>query len=199
MISYNEDSTQLLCASMERARISQVDLAKVASDRSEIERCDHRLKAVNARVAADSSVVGEMQRYIALAAGDVALDQQMLAPPLGMTQVMAIVEAASDAQDSRKARRKAQYRHRRAAKKVAVQEPAAGQHQPVITAQEQTPTSNHSTAQGLVAVPAKEQSGALREPCASTQGQSAAQARENSVLSYLPAQYDEFGSTPNLS
>ena len=127
-------TVRALCASMERAHLSQVDLAKVASDRNEIERCDGHLKAVNARVAANSSVVGEVQRYIALAAGDVALDQQMLAPPLGMTQVMAIVEAASDAQDSRKARMKAQYRHCRAAKKVAVQEPAAGQHQPVITA-----------------------------------------------------------------
>jgi hypothetical protein len=42
-------TVRALCASMERAQLSQVDLAKVASDRSEIERCDHRLKAVNAR------------------------------------------------------------------------------------------------------------------------------------------------------
>jgi hypothetical protein len=104
------------------ARLTQVDLDRVQLDRGcDVTRgCEH-IKAVNARVAADPSVLrdGERHTMLAACAGELSevhyQDQLELESPLEMSQVLKRMVAASDAQDSRKARRKASYRRRRAA------------------------------------------------------------------------------------
>ena len=94
----------------------------------EVTRCCLRIEGINARVAADPVVAGEVRQRSASAVPGCTRQE---IPPLQMSQLMAVVDAACEAQDSaviavsgvrreQNARRRAAYREKQKSRRTSV-------------------------------------------------------------------------------